>query len=100
VIRASSEILAIKGRDLFNKLSPVFQELVVQLYRDGSSSYAMRLARELSKTHGRISQILSELSDLGYVERKREQNKTVYTLCRALHNHLEQMFGEQEKKTS
>jgi predicted transcriptional regulator len=96
VVRASSEILAVKGQDLFNKLSPAVKELTVQLYREGGSSYSSLLARKMGKTQGRISQMLVELRDLGYVKDERKKNKMMYTLCRALHRYLEQTFGEAE----
>lgn len=93
IIEASMRISAIKGRDIFNKLSEPQQELVIQLYREGGSSYPSMLAEKLKKTQGRISQILSELYDLGYVRRKAEGRKVVYSLCKALFSYIQQMVS-------
>jgi hypothetical protein len=44
--------------------------------------------------------MLAELRDFGYVKDERKENKTVYTLCRALHRYLDQTFGEAEAAKS
>lgn len=93
VDEAASRILAVKGKDIFNKLTLAQQEVAICLCQEGGSSYPSAVEMKLKKSQGRVSQILSELHDLGYVLRSREGRRAIYSLSKPLLLYLRQLVA-------